>query len=32
VPAIPTIRQSMQEDTPPLQPLSRVVSQSDQVF
>jgi len=28
VPAIPTIRQSMQEDTPPLQPLSRVVSQS----
>jgi hypothetical protein len=29
VPAIPTI---MQEDTPPLQPLSRVVSQSDQVF
>ncbi len=32
VPSIPTIRQSMQEDTPPLQPLSRVVSQSDQVF
>ena len=32
VPAIPTIRQSMQEDTSPLQPLSRIVSQSDQVF
>jgi len=32
VPAIPTIRQSMQGDTSPLQPLSRVVSQSDQVF
>jgi hypothetical protein len=32
VPAIPTIRQSMQGDTSPLQPLSRVVSQSDQMF
>jgi hypothetical protein len=32
VPAMPTIRQSMQEDTPPLQPLSRVASQSVRRF